>query len=418
MNITDNLNDDSKYKKKNFFTSKTFPNYLLIISLLIILILIIVIIVVASSNSSSDSEKNSDSKSSPSNKEAKDDEENREVKEEEEKEVKGEEEGEEKEEEKEEGKEEEGKKEEEKEEEGNLTPWEKYIKAEKYLYIWEYYTPDYILKLCQDHHFTRVYLSIGCIEQYWDSFYSRGEFPENGEIGSLDYETFIKKLNNINVEVELVTFLGSDPNDFSEIDRATKVATMVKDLSTKVKIKALHFDQECGNKSSYENLLKMYKKINDIFPTSAILRPFWLGLKMEDLKSYFTDKNFYNNFKDCETLVDAIMKVTKYTDLMAYNQDYSVVIEYMEKLKVISSRHPDNEAKNIFEISGEDGVPEDDTLHQRYLEDHDKFFNFVYDSSKLYGGITIHYYETWYKTLYCIWPNINYDYDGGKPKEC
>ena len=140
-------------------------------------------------------------------------------------------------------------------EENNLSPWEKYIKAEKYLYIWEYYTPDYILKLCQDHHFTRVYLSIGCIETFWEDYYSKGEFPANGEIGSLDYETFIQKLNDIDVEVELVTFLGRNPNNFDDINRVTKVANMVKTLSKRVKIKALHFDQEPGDEGSYENLL-------------------------------------------------------------------------------------------------------------------------------------------------------------------
>ena len=300
----------------------------------------------------------------------------------------------------------------------NLTPWEKYIKAEKYLYIWEYYTPEYILKLCQEHNFSRVYLSIGCIETFWDDYYSKGVFPASGEIGSCDYETFIKKLNDINVEVELVTFLGGDPEDFSEIDRVATVSNLVKKLSNKVKIKAIHFDQEPGDEYSYEQLLRMYIKSNEIFPTSAILRPFWLRYKMSDLKPYFSDTDFYNSFNDCETLVDAIMKVTKFTDLMAYNQDYTVVTGYMEKLKTIASRHPDNEAKNVIEISGEDGVPEDDTLHQRFLEDKDKFFNFVYDSSKKYGGITIHYYETWYKTLYCVWPDINTPYDGGQPKNC
>ena len=371
---------ESSNKKTNFLTSKTLPNYYFIVSLCAILILVIVIICISSSKPE---------KYSPSNKEQdegnKDDKEN-------------------------EGKEE--------EDVTNLTPWEKYIKAEKYLYIWEYYTPEYILKLCQEHNFSRVYLSIGCIETFWDNYYSKEKFPASGEIGSLDYETFIKKLNDINVEVELVTFLGGDPNDFSEINRVVTVSKMVKSLSSKVKIKALHFDQEVGDEYSYEQLLRMYIKSNEIFPTSAILRPFWLNYKMSDLKNYFTDNNFYNNFNDCETLVDAIMKVTKFTDLMAYNQDYTVVTGYMEKLKTIASRHPDNEAKNVIEISGEDGVPEDDTLHQRFLEDKDKFFNFVYDSSKKYGGITIHYYETWYKTLYCVWPTINTPYDGGQPKNC
>jgi hypothetical protein len=302
--------------------------------------------------------------------------------------------------------------------EEELTSWEKYIKAEKHLYIWEYYTPDYILQLCQDHHFTQVYLSIGCIETFWEDYYSKGNLPANGEIGALDYETFIKKLNDIGVEVELVTFLGRDPNNFNDIDRVTKVATIVKELSKKVKIKALHFDQEPGRNESYENLLKMYVKINEIFPASGILRPFWLRKKMKTLKEYFVDQDFYNTFNDCETLVDAIMKVTKYTDLMAYNEEYSVVNEYMELLKNIASRHPENEAKNIIEISGEDGVPKEDTLHNKFLEDNDKFFDFIYETSEKYGSITIHYYETWYKTLYCVWPSTRYAYDGGKPKKC
>jgi len=260
------------------------------------------------------------------------------------------------------------------------TAWEKYKKAEKYLYIWEYFTPDYIIKMCQDHHFTRVYLSIGCIATFWDDYYSKGQFPAKDEIGSLDYETFIRKLNEINVEVELVTFLDGDGNDFSNVERVDKVANLVKKLSEKVRIKALHFDQECSE--NFESLLKMYIRVNKIFPVSAILRPYWLRLKMENIKNQFSDKTFFDSFSDCETLVDALMEVAPYTDLMAYNQNYEISEGYMEKLKTIASRHPNNEAKNIIEISGEAGVPEDDTLHQRYLEDKDKFFNFVYNMSK------------------------------------
>ena len=365
MNVSENLNDSNK--KKNFLTSKTFPNFLFLGSIVVIIILIIIIIVIAP-KSNKNNNSNSYSKTDTDN--------------------------------------------------TQLSSWEKYIKSEKYLYIWEYYTPSYILQMCKDHHFTRVYLSIGCIETFWKDYYNKGNFPAKGEIGSLDYETFIKQLNDINVEVELVTFLGKDPDDFSKIDRVVNVANMVKELAKKVKIKALHFDQEPGDNSSYENLLKMYIKINEIYPASAILRPFWLNLSMKNLEDYFEDNDFYNSFSDCETLVDAIMKVTKYTDLMAYNENYATVTGYMEKLKTISKRHPDNEAKNVIEISGEDGVPEEDSLYQRFLEDNNKFFDFVYDSSLKYGGITIHYFETWYKNLYCNWPNINIPYKGGKPEKC
>ena len=264
----------------------------------------------------------------------------------------------------------------------------------------------------------RVYLSIGCIEVYWDEYYSKYKFPGENEIGSLDYESFIKKLNDINVEVELVTYLAKSGDNFKDVNRTITVANMVKDLSRKVKIKALHFDQECADYESFENLLHMYENVNSIFPTSAILDWIWLDLKMEDLGRYFTDQNYYQKFRNCETLVDAIMTVTTYTDLMAYNQDYNILREYMEKLKIISSRHPENEAKNIIEISGRPDIPEEVTLNKRYLEDKDKFFEFVYESSKKYGGITIHYFEAWYETLYCVWPNYRYAYDGGQPKSC
>ena len=349
-------------KINKYLLTKTFPNYIFLILSLLILILIIVLIAVATNSSKSNEEE------------------------------KGE------------------------EDISNLTPWEKYKKAEKYLYIWEYYTPDYIINMCKDHHFTRVYLSIGCIETFWDDYYSQGKFPANGEIGSLDYETFIKKLNDINVEVELVTFLSRNGNDFSTIERVDTIANLVKELSKKVKIKALHFDQESS--SNFESLLNMYIRVNKIFPVSAILRPYWLNLKMSSIKDQFTDQNFYESFNDCETLVDALMKITPYTDLMAYNQNYDIAEGYMQKLFEIAKRHPQNEAKNIIEISGGSGVPEDDTMNKRYLEDKDKFFNFVYDMANKYKGITIHYYETWYQTLYCIWPNINIKYDGGEPKDC
>ena len=376
MDISNKLKDSEQ--NENIIKSNKIKNYI-IIGLICVIIILVIVIIILSVNLNSNNKNNEYKEESENNK---------------------------------------SKEESENNEEEVLTSWEKYKKAEKHLYIWEYYTPDYILQLCQDHHFTQVYLSIGCIKTFWKDYYSKGNLPASEQIGSIDYQTFIKKLNDIGVEVELVTFLGTDPNNFNDIDRVTKVANIVKELSKKVKIKALHFDQEPGEDDSYENLLKMYIKVNEIFPVSGILRPFWLRKKMKSLKDNFVDQDFYNTFNDCETLVDAIMKVTKYTDLMAYNEEYSVVNEYMELLKEIANRHPENEAKNIIEISGEDGVPNEDTLYYKFSEDNDKFFDFIYESSKKYGSITIHYYETWYKALYCVWPSTRYAYDGGKPKKC
>ena len=301
--------------------------------------------------------------------------------------------------------------------EDNLTPFEKYIKAEKYLYVMDEFTPSDILKLCESHNFKRVYLSIGIIGEYWDEYYSKGEFPpeKNGSIG---YKAFIKQLNNISVEVELVTVLEKNPEDFSKMDRVKTVANMVKSLAQEVKIKSLHFDQEPINNSSYESLLKMYEMANEIFPTSAIVLPFWLDLKMEDLRESFKDEAFYNKFRSNSTLVDAIMNVTNLTDLMAYDQNYTEVKKILEKYKNITERHPHNEAKYIIEISGETNITQRQSLHQRFIEDRDTFFNFIYDSYKEYGPLTIQYDEVWYKSLYCKWPNESIPFDGNMPKNC
>ena len=36
---------------------------------------------------------------------------------------------------------------------------------------------------------------------------------------------------------------------------------------------------------------------------------------MSSLKAQFTDQAFYESFSDCDTLVDALMKITKYNIL-------------------------------------------------------------------------------------------------------
>ena len=360
MELDINLKDGEK--KRNICTSKSIPNYLYCILFLVILLLTTVVLLRLFPNGQGDTK--------------------------------------------------------EKEEETILTPWKKYIKAEKYLYLWEYYTPYYILQMCKDHNFTRVYLYIGAIDEYWDDYYSKDKFPPRGKIGSFDYPIFIKQLNEINVEVELMVRLGRNHNDFSKVDRVLKVVNMVKTLSNTVKIKALHFDQKPRQDQSYEKLLDMYVKVNEIFPTSAVLLGFWLNVKMVNIQSSFTNSEFYSKFSDCDTLVDAIMKVTNSTLLMAFNRDYTQVNTFMETLKTISKKHPKNEAKNAIEVSNEEGTDDGDTMYKTFLEDKDTFFNFIYDSSIKYGGITIHYYEEWYEALYCSRPDINVPYEGGEPKHC
>ena len=122
-----------------YLTKKSLPNYIFLILSLVILILLIVVIAVASSKSSSKQEQGQDQRSDQETDQETDQGTDQEQEEEE-------------------------------EDISKLTPWERYKKAEKYLYIWEYYTPDYIINMCKEHHFTRVYLSIGCIETFWDTY--------------------------------------------------------------------------------------------------------------------------------------------------------------------------------------------------------------------------------------------------------
>ena len=131
-------------KVSKFLVSKTIPNYLFVILGLISFILFIVVIAVASSGSNSnDTEKPKDTvpKTDSTDHEGDITDQQKESTDQ-------------------------------KEDSSDvpvLSSWEKYKKAEKYLYIWEYFTPDYIIKMCKEHHFTRVYLSIGCIETFWDT---------------------------------------------------------------------------------------------------------------------------------------------------------------------------------------------------------------------------------------------------------
>ena len=140
-----------------YLTKKSLPNYIFLILSLVILILLIVVIAVASSKSSSKQEQGQDQRSDQETDQETDQENGN-----------GDGQG--------QGGQvtdqvtDETSDEEEQEDVTKLTPWERYKKAEKYLYIWEYYTPDYIINMCKEHHFTRVYLSIGCIETFWDTY--------------------------------------------------------------------------------------------------------------------------------------------------------------------------------------------------------------------------------------------------------
>ena len=119
------------------------------------------------------------------------------------------------------------------------------------------------------------------------------------------------------------------------------------ELQKSLKFKALHFDVEPTSASTYPKLLKMYENARKYVPVSAILKPGWLYKAMEDVKGQF-DEDYYAKFKNCETLVDAIMTVSDYSDLMAYDYRYSTIERFLNDYEIIKERHPEHEAKPVL----------------------------------------------------------------------
>jgi len=78
----------------------------------------------------------------------------------------------------------------------------------------------------------------------------------------------------------------------------------------------------------------MYEECRKYIKTSAILKPGWLNLKMSSLESYFTSADYFKQFKDCETFIDAVMTVTDFSDLMAYSNIYSIVDGFLDKYEL------------------------------------------------------------------------------------
>ena len=158
----------------------------------------------------------------------------------------------------------------------------------------------------------------------------------------------------------------------------------------------------------------MYENARKYIPVSAILKPGWLYKTMEDIKEKF-DEEYYEKFKDCETLVDAIMTVTDYSDLMAYDYRYSTIERFLNDYEIINDRHPEHEAKPVLEL---DPNITEEGISGEFKKDNERFFEFLEKVSKQFDGVTIHNYKAWNIDLYCFKPAIDSEYYFGEPKEC
>ena len=126
-----------------------------------------------------------------------------------------------------------------------------------------------------------------------------------------------------------------------------------------------------------------------IRPNDIMLFPTDSSLSRCHLTIYH--KAFFDEIKKYKIDVDTTIRISKKSRYSCLPQQiwYGIIHFLTPRLCLeiqdqgttyISGTNLDNvkQAKNVIEISGEDGVPEDDTLYERYLEDKDKFFNILF----------------------------------------
>ena len=292
----------------------------------------------------------------------------------------------------------------------NQANFQTYLDTKKSLYVWKYPNAQNFIKFVLDHKFYRVYLFCGSI----GGDYKLLVDGNLHSFGDTEAKEVIQTLMSHGVEVEIALYLNDDPNDFSNAKKFKAVAKGMKKLRKKLKFKAVHFDMEPGKPEVYQALLKAYETVKKYVPVSAIIRPGWLRQRMSDLRPYFTPE-YFQKFADCETFVDAIMKVTDYSDLMAYDRRYSTVERFLREYDTIRKRHPKHVAKPCLEL---DPKIVEEGLAQEFKNDNNKFYEFLNKVSKQFDGVTIHHYTDWYLDLYCYSPTVDSEYSRGEARRC
>lgn len=67
----------------------------------------------------------------------------------------------------------------------------------------------------------------------------------------------LKKLKQHGIQAELAVYLNDDYNDMKNYERAEKVAQVAAALQQQVEFVGLHWDQEPGKPSAYNDLFSM-----------------------------------------------------------------------------------------------------------------------------------------------------------------
>lgn len=289
--------------------------------------------------------------------------------------------------------------------------FESYIGTKKYLYVWNYPNADNFIKFIVDHKFSKIFLYVGSIE--WDS-----EKLLNGNLhsaGDIDAKELIKRITEKKIEVELCIYLNDNPDNFENVEKAPLIAQALAKIQKDLKFTALHFDQEPDHPENLEPLLHMYEECRKYIKVSAILKPAWLTLEMSSLENNFQSSDYFKKFKDCETFAEAVVKVSDYSDVMAYSNKYSNIDYFLDIYENILKRHSSHVGAPVLEL---EPSFEKYSTYARYKEDKKTFFEYLQKVSKRFNGVTIHQYEHWYQDLYCDKAKKDSEYFFGNPKEC
>ena len=275
----------------------------------------------------------------------------------------------------------------------------RYRDSKKSLYVWNYTNAEHFIDFLMYHNFNRIYLYIGCIQWNFEDL-QQGNFIKTGETSPND---LIKQLLNNNIEVYLSIYLNDDPDDFSNSE---KIPDVVRELAQRLqnnilRFTGIHLDLNPKSEANFEKLLRIYDNCgHPNLDISASLNPTWENLNMNILAANFTDHIFYKKFKNFANFKDAIMSLTKYSAL-TINYNPLQGIDNLKQLSNIAKRKNSNINTLILKF---DDKNEENELFFSSNENKNTFFKDFMDLYEGFNDITIQYYETWYKYLYCEKP--------------
>ena len=101
---------------------------------------------------------------------------------------------------------------------------------------------------------------------------------------------------------------------------------------------------------------------------------------MSSLEQYFESSDYFKKFKGCETFAETIVKVTNFSDVMAYSDKYSTIDNYLDIYENILKKYTSHVGMPVLEL--ETSIV-DYSTYARYKEDKKTFFEYLLKVSKI-----------------------------------